>query len=76
VYVVYSIYDLRKGGTCSEIEKLRLCYHFKADNERSTMEFESMLQCLSGLLGMVEKETRFHRGEILNATIGGRQNIL
>jgi hypothetical protein len=33
--------DLRKGGTWSRTENLRFCYHFEADNERSTIEFES-----------------------------------
>jgi hypothetical protein len=35
--------DLRKGGTWSRTKKLRFCYHFEVDNERSIIEFESQL---------------------------------
>jgi hypothetical protein len=33
--------DMRKGGTWSRIKYLSFCYHFEADNQRSTTEFES-----------------------------------
>jgi hypothetical protein len=33
--------DLRKGSTWSRTKILRFCYHFEADSERSTIEFES-----------------------------------
>jgi hypothetical protein len=38
---VWTGYGFEKGSTWSRTKILRLCYHFEADNERSTIEFES-----------------------------------
>jgi hypothetical protein len=38
---VNAVICLRKGGTWSRTKKMRFCYHFEADDERSITEFES-----------------------------------
>jgi hypothetical protein len=36
-----NVTGFEKRGLLSRIKNFRFCYHFEADNERSTIEFES-----------------------------------